>query len=214
VYRERARLKQALLYSRCRRVAIAIGAKFAAAGQLGAANDIFFLTYQEIDALGSGAAMFAHGLRSTIELRRTQHVELSAMHPPDSFVLPEGGYLPLYSEDKAEALAEVGRATLLGTGACGGKVTGCAAVLSNAEEAYLIGKGDVLVTKQTDPGWAPVFYLIRGLVIERGGMLSHGAIVAREFGLPCVVGATGATRIIAHGQSITIDGDKGEVGLS
>ncbi|MFN0165210.1 MAG: PEP-utilizing enzyme, partial [Bryobacteraceae bacterium] len=73
--------------------------------------------------------------------------------------------------------------------------------------------GDILVTKQTDPGWAPVFFLIKGLVIERGGMLSHGAIIAREFGLPCVVGATGATRAITRGQIVTIDGDKGEVRL-
>ena len=65
------------------------------------------------------------------------------------------------------------------------------------------------MTRQTDPGWAPVFCLISGLVIERGGMLSHGAIIAREFGLPCIVGVQDATRRIAHGAHVTVDGDLG-----
>ncbi|MFN0166424.1 MAG: PEP/pyruvate-binding domain-containing protein, partial [Bryobacteraceae bacterium] len=183
VYRERARLQQALLYSRCRRIALAIGARLAETGRLGTADDIFFLTYQEIEALGSGAAMFPHGVRSLIELRRAQHAELSAMCPPDSFTLPEGEYLPAGKEPVVPGgHVDGGGTTLTGTGACGGKVTGPAAILESVAESHLIRAGDILVTKQTDPGWAPVFFLIKGLVIERGGMLSHGAIIAREFG--------------------------------
>ena len=67
------------------------------------------------------------------------------------------------------------------------------------------------MTRQTDPGWGPVFFLISGLVIERGGMLSHGAIIAREFGIPCVVGVRGATTRIADGTTITVDADAGAV---
>ena len=78
-------------------------------------------------------------------------------------------------------------------------------------ESNKLSAGDVLVTKQTDPGWGPIFPLISGLVIERGGMLSHGAIIAREFGIPSVVGVKDATRLIAHGSSITVDGDRGTV---
>jgi pyruvate,water dikinase len=78
-------------------------------------------------------------------------------------------------------------------------------------ESNRLSAGDVLVTKQTDPGWGPIFPLISGLVIERGGMLSHGAIIAREFGIPSVVGVKDATRLIAHGSSITVDGDRGLV---
>jgi pyruvate,water dikinase len=84
-------------------------------------------------------------------------------------------------------------------------------VLRDVGEAGRIEKGDILITRQTDPGWAPVFFLISGLVIERGGMLSHGAIVAREFGIPCVVGVQDATRRIESGCVITVDGDRGEV---
>jgi len=81
-------------------------------------------------------------------------------------------------------------------------------------EARKLARGDVLVTRQTDPGWGPVFCLISGLVIERGGMLSHGAILAREFGLPCVVGVKDATRLIPHGATITVDGDRGACHLA
>jgi pyruvate,water dikinase len=88
-------------------------------------------------------------------------------------------------------------------------VTAPAAVLAGIDEAHRLRSGDILVTRQTDPGWAPVFCLISGLVIERGGMLSHGAVIAREFGLPCVVGVSHATGRIRHGQTVTVDGDAG-----
>ncbi len=213
VYRERARLKQALLYSRCRRIALAIGASLAAAGRLGTADDVFFLTYREIDALGSGTAMFPGGVRALIGLRRAQHAELSAMSPPDSFTLPEGEYLSARDAVESRSPSFDGGATLAGTCACGGQAMGPAAVVESVADSHRIRAGDILVTRQTDPGWAAVFFLIKGLVIERGGMLSHGAILAREFGLPCVVGAAGATQAIAHGQIVTVDGDKGQVRL-
>ena len=98
-----------------------------------------------------------------------------------------------------------------GIGACGGQVCARATVLGSVADAHLLSVGDILVTRQTDPGWAPVFSLIRGLVIERGGMLSHGAIIAREFGLPCVVGVRNATSVIRQGSLLSIDGDRGHV---
>ena len=82
-------------------------------------------------------------------------------------------------------------------------------MLTGVHEAHRLQRGDVLVTRQTDPGWAPVFCLVSGLVIERGGMLSHGAIIAREFGLPCIVGVANATRTIPHGARVTVDADDG-----
>jgi pyruvate,water dikinase len=103
---------------------------------------------------------------------------------------------------------------LTGVAACGGRVTGRATVLRDATEAAQLAQGDVLVTRQTDPGWAPVFFLISGLVIERGGMLSHGAIVAREFGIPCVVAVRDATRLIRAGSTVTVDGDQGYVDVA
>jgi pyruvate,water dikinase len=91
--------------------------------------------------------------------------------------------------------------------------TGQAAVVLDVSEADRLQAGQILVTRQTDPGWAAVFFLTGGLVIERGGMLSHGAIIAREYGIPAVVGVRDATRLIRDGDLLRVDGDHGTVHL-
>lgn len=225
-YRERARLKQALLYTRLRRVALAIGRRLADAGRLARPDDVFMLTWQEIGELGAGRAMFPYRVPDLVALRRREHATLDAMRPPATLTVPLGEYLPSGSRgdqgvpvDRNGTLDRHGPAerrepshaslTLRGTGASGGTAAGPAAVLGDVRDAARLRGGDVLVTRQTDPGWAPVFGLVSGLVIERGGLLSHGAIVAREFGLPCIVGVENATRRIRSGRHVTVDGDRG-----
>jgi pyruvate,water dikinase len=211
-YRERSRLKQALLYTRCRRIALAIGDRAFSAGLFHQQDDIFMLTRQEIDELGSGRAMFPYRVHELVELRRREHELLAAMHPPDTIRLPEGEYLDCKTHIRAasDPLPDnTPHAVLSGTGASGGRSNARAAILTDVRQAHRLGRGDVLVTRQTDPGWGPVFCLISGLVIERGGMLSHGAIIAREFGLPCVVGVKDATHRIPHGAHVIVDGDLG-----
>jgi pyruvate,water dikinase len=110
---------------------------------------------------------------------------------------------------EAEAAPVHGSGKLVGTPACGGHFEGEAVVVRDVTEADRIRAGQVLVTSQTDPGWATVFFLVKGLVVERGGMLSHGAIIAREYGIPAVVGVAGATSRIASGARIRVDGDRG-----
>ena len=215
--RERARLKQALLYSRLRRVALAIGDRLVHAGRLDARDDIFLLTSDEVDLLASGGAMFPDPqyIKSLIALRRESHVAVSAMTPADSFELSVGAYLPAArGSDAGNPVVDADDVVhLRGVGACSGTATARAAILLDVSESSRLSAGDVLVTKQTDPGWGPIFPLIAGLVVERGGMLSHGAIIAREFGIPSVVGVKDATRLIAHGASISVDGDRGLVHL-
>jgi pyruvate,water dikinase len=211
--RERARLKQALLYTRCRRVALAIGDALVARRQLSGRDGIFMLSWQEIDEVCSGRAMFPRDLSTLVELRRQAHAAESAETPPDSFELPAAGILSGSSCSPDTSTGNhadaAGSRTLRGTTACGGRVSARAAVLAGVHDAHLLQKGDVLVTRQTDPGWAPVFCLISGLVIERGGMLSHGAIIAREFGLPCIVGVPNATDRVPHGATLTVNADEG-----
>ena len=212
--RERARLKQALLYNRCRRIALAIGDKLLARERLQNRNDIFFLTYQEVDSLLAGSAMFPFQTKELVQLRKDEHERLSRMTPNDSFVLPPGSYLPI--DERVGRLPlntedQVDDTTFSGIGACGGRVTAPAAILRDISECRMLHEGDVLVTRQTDPGWGPVFFLIKGLVMERGGMLSHGAILAREYGIPTVVGVRNATKQISTGQIVTVNGDRGIV---
>ena len=217
VYRERVRLKQALLYTRCRAIALAIGEELARRSVIARRDDVFMLTVKEVGDLIAGRSLFPYHVADLIALRRRDHDRLVAMRPPDTVRLPEGCYLraEVDAHPARFASAEPADATMLrGTSACGGSITAPAAVLADVRDAHHLHRGDVLVTRQTDPGWAPVFCLISGLVIERGGMLSHGAIIAREFGLPCVVGIKDATRRIEHGALVTVDGDRGTCSIA
>lgn len=209
--RERARLKQALLYSRLRRIVLEMGERLAGSGYLDRADDLFFLTTDEIDALVSGAAMFPRHVGALVSLRRQAHAEMSGLTPPDSLTLGVGEYYDGLDSPGAAVDGHGTAPVLRGLGACGGSATAPAAVLMDVTESHRLTPGAVLVTRQTDPGWGPIFPLVSGLVIERGGMLSHGAIIAREFGIPSVVGVKDATRVIAHGTRIRVDGDRGVV---
>jgi rifampicin phosphotransferase len=207
--RERARLKQALLYSRLRRVALEIGARLAREGRLDARDDVFFVLASELDELLSGTAMFPDSVRDLVTVRKRAHAAFGAMQPPDVMTAPEGEY-PSCGAAPSEVPDGEGD-VLRGTSVCGGVATGRVRVLSDVAEACSLEAGDILVTRQTDPGWAPAFVAIRGLVLERGGMLSHGAILAREYGIPTVVGVSAAASRIPDGSTVRIDGDRGVV---
>lgn len=211
--RERARMQQARLYVRLRHMALACGQRLVAAGQLDDSGDVFQLSIDELQDLLAGHAMFPYSVRALIQQRRAAHAQLAHMTPPDNFRLAECAYLPWTSSGNVSpaAVTSASSTQLRGTGACGGSITATAAVLADATEVADMREGDIVVTRQTDPGWACVFFLARGLVIERGGMLSHGAIIAREFGIPAVVGVRGATTQIRNGDGLTVDGDRGVV---
>lgn len=213
--RERARLKQALLYSRCRRIVLAIGATLVERGVFEQPEDVFYLTVQELDALLDGQSMFPTHTGELVALRRLAHAQLSRLQPPDTFSLAAGSYWePADSSAvRKEILLSGSGNDLQGSGVCGGVATARAAVLESSTELHRLSTGEILVTRQTDPGWGPVFPLIQGLIMERGGMLSHGAILAREYGLPTVVGIPDATQRIASGQLVTVNGDLGRVQL-
>jgi pyruvate,water dikinase len=193
--RERARFRQALLYTRLRRILLAIGDRLVASGVFAARDDVFFLEVDELDALLAGE-LPAASAGASIEARRKLHesyVRAASAGALQAAVQPEGAAL------------------LRGTGACGGAYRGRAAVLEDAQQAAGLSPGSLLVTRQTDPGWAAVFFVVRGLVVERGGMLSHGAIIAREYGIPAVVGVPGAMDLIRNGDDVEVNGDRGTV---
>ncbi|KAJ8956354.1 hypothetical protein NQ318_015092 [Aromia moschata] len=99
-----------------------------------------------------------------------------------------------------------------GTPVCMGTVTGRACVIQTLDEIDQLKLGDVLVTRTTDIGWSPYFPMLSGIVTEVGGLISHGAVVAREYGLPCVVGVKNATKLFSTGDIVTLCGDKGQIG--
>jgi rifampicin phosphotransferase len=208
--RERVRMKQALLYTRLRHLALALGDRLTTRGLVECRDDVFFLTIDEALGLATGDTLLPAATHSIVAARKCEHATCADLQPPDHFTLERGEqWAPPRTATFVPSMSAGER--MYGSGACGGSATGKAAVALNVEDVDQIGEGQILVTRQTDPGWAAVFFLVKGLIVERGGMLSHGAIIAREYGVPAVIGVADATRIIRNGDIVRVDGDLGVV---
>jgi pyruvate,water dikinase len=208
--RERVRLKQSLLYFRFKQVLQKIEKEFIKKGLLKNEGDILFLTYPEISEHLSASSMLFKIAPQIIEERRAEFLRTSELIYPDDFYTSRGinsAPAEVIQKDKSPET----EGSLKGMCACGGVIEGRAKVLSTVLEAGKLEKGDILVTRQTDPGWVVVFPLISGLIVERGGMLSHGAIVSREFGIPAIVGVDSATTLIKDGDRIILNANSGEI---
>lgn len=176
-----------------------IGADLARGGLLDAPEDVFFVTLAEA---GSGA-----DLRETVTARReTYGRELRRRHLP-RILLSDGTEPEAVAPPVPEAAGEKG---LSGTPASAGVATGPARVVLDPVGAH-VEPGEILVCPSTDPGWTPLFLTAGGLVMEMGGANSHGAVVAREYGIPAVVGVAHATDRLTSGAQITVDGSTGTV---
>jgi pyruvate,water dikinase len=186
------------LFSPVRELLRPIGEDLAIAGRLGSWDDVYFLTLAEARQALAGA-----DLRETVVARRAAHRrELKRRHLP-RVLLSDG-------TDAEIALVEATAGALRGSAASPGTVTGRARVIISPRGARL-EPGEILVAPSTDPGWTPLFLTAGGLVMEMGGMMSHGAVVAREYGIPAVVGVAGATERIKTTDEITVDGSAGVV---
>jgi pyruvate,water dikinase len=178
----------------------AIGTELAARGVLGAPDDVFFLDFREIRAGLTGVDQ-----RGLVARRLSAYeAELRRRHVPR--VLLSDGTEP----EAVAAVAPASDGSLAGTPASAGTVTARARVVLDPVGAHL-EPGEILVAPSTDPGWTPLFLTAGGLVMEMGGPNSHGAVVAREYGIPAVVGVAHAVDRIATGQQLTVDGGAGTV---
>ncbi len=183
-----------------RRELARIGVELASTGRLESADDVFFVDLDE-----ARAGLGGRDLRALVrERRETYDRELRRRHIPR--VLLSDGTEP----EAALAPAAAPDGSLAGTPASAGSVSGVARVILDPVGARL-EPGEILVAPSTDPGWTPLLLMAGGLVMEMGGANSHGAVVAREYGIPAVVGVRDATARIATGQRITVDGGAGSV---
>ncbi|MBI2941944.1 MAG: phosphoenolpyruvate synthase [Chloroflexi bacterium] len=190
------------LMARARALLWPVGEELARAGRLDSAADIFFVTLPEARAAVAGA-----DLRPLVHERRAGYqCELNRRHVPR--VLLSDGTEP--AADGPVSAPAVADAALRGAPASAGVVTARARVILDPVGARL-EPGEILVAPSTDPGWTPLFLTAGGLVMEMGGAMSHGAVVARECGIPAVVGVPNATERITTGQWITVDGSSGRV---
>ncbi|HZC18252.1 MAG TPA: PEP/pyruvate-binding domain-containing protein, partial [Rubrobacteraceae bacterium] len=190
-----------LLFARARELLRRVGDELAKAGRLEAAGDVFFISLPEVRA-----AIAGEDLRPVVlERRAVYDQEMRRRHVPR--ILLSNGTEP---DVEARATSRMAHGILRGTAASGGLVSARARVILDPGEAEL-EPGEILVAPSTDPGWTPLFLTAGGLVMEMGGAMSHGAVVAREYGIPAVVGVPDATELINTGETISVDGTAGTV---
>jgi pyruvate,water dikinase len=182
----------------------ALGRHLHRKGRLADPEDVFFLTIEELVGEARGAGV-PGSLDELVVWRRARRRQYQAMEiPRDFYGVPQSGE----AQDSPTA-TDPGVDRLQGQGVSAGRVEGLARVVRSAADKIEVG--EILVGEFTDPGWTPVLMVAAGVVLDVGGLMSHGAIIARELGIPCVLGTGSATRLIRTGDRVLVDGDRGTV---
>ncbi len=213
--RENLRLERTRLFGRVRRIFRALGRRFEESGLLADRSLIFHLTIEEALGLvrGTGDNWNATELARA---RRAQAVEFETNPPPpDRFItigaVADGCHAPSSKVEEAPGDGASGTTTVLaGLGSCPGRVRGRARIIRNPASEHPL-HGEIMIAERTDPGWVLLFPMAAGLVVQYGSLLSHSAIVARELGLPAVVGVPGLLGLIKTGDLLELDGEAGTV---
>lgn len=189
-----------------RRWGLSVGRRLVRRKLLDQPADAFLFSGHELVALLS-QEWDGTGMQAMAAERRRRRAELEAMDPPDVII----GEQPQPRAAAAAPAGGRGPADLAGLGVAAGVATGPARIIRHPAEGTRLRRGDVLVAPSTDPAWTPMFLRAAAVVMEVGGYLSHGAIVAREYGIPAVANAPGATTLLDEGSTVTVDGDRGLV---
>lgn len=174
-------------------------------------RDFFLITADELNAFVSDPPSFS----DVIAERRERRDYLQEREPPFVFegTIPDPSTWPLRTDRTTPRTVSRSPATLTGQGVCPGVARGRARIVRDPSDPGCLGPDDILVAPITDPAWTPLFLAVAGVVVEVGAQQSHAAIVARELGIPAIVGVADATVRIPDGQAIEIDGATGTVRL-
>lgn len=208
-----------------RKTCLDIGKRFAAAGALDTQNDVFFLIPDEVRKAGINPDQFK--LQNIVSRRRADWRQWNSQgNPPvilrKGFGLDKAMKMMISSLDPIALKVVVGKlpeakaglkADLFGTCGSPGVAEGIVRVVLSEDDLAAVQEGDILVAASTSPSWTPIFGLIRGLVVDRGGALSHAAIVGREYGIPVVMNVFEGTTKLRSGQRIRIDANLGTVAI-
>ena len=208
--RENLRFERTRLFGRVRRIFLALGARLTEAGVLNERRDVFCLTVEELLGAVEGAAITGD-LKALVRLRQAEwDAQLKRPDPPERFSA-RGAHVVGVAALSAQAQAPVETTELRkGLACCKGIVTAKVRVIDDPRVEAL-SPGEILVARHTDPGWIAVFANAAGVIAERGSLLSHSAIVAREMGVPCVVSLKGVTQWLRTGDTVRLDGGAGTV---
>ncbi|MBN1658524.1 MAG: phosphoenolpyruvate synthase [Anaerolineae bacterium] len=190
-----------------RQALLAQGQELVEAGVLEAPDDLFFLRLSEIKMLAAGSPPPAGDWRALVGERRAAYAREEQRRQVPRLLLSDG---EAFYEGVAATGEEAG--TLAGSPVSPGVAEGAVRVVLDPHRAGLL-PGEILVCPGTDPAWTPLFLVAAGLVMEVGGLMTHGSVVAREYGIPAVVGVSSATRRLHTGQRVRVDGTTGRVSL-
>ncbi len=209
--RENAKSGSAAAIALVRQMCLEVGRRLQAAGRIAVADDVFHLSIVEVEAWltgtwdGTGAGALVADRRA--RLAAQQDLELPGVIEES----PAAGRGAGPRTAATTAPPVPGGNAWTGVAAAPGEAEGAACVLRTPHDGARMGRHDVLVAPSTDPGWTPLFLRASALVTETGGYLSHGAVVAREFGLPAVVNVRDAMRTLTDGDRLRVDGTAGRV---
>jgi pyruvate,water dikinase len=189
------------LFPPFRRALLEIGRRWTASGLVDAPDDVFYLTLDEL-------LQVAESRQPQQALVQTRRAELAASRrQPAPGIIRDGRAIIV----EAAAQAVPGAGEFHGIAGSPGLATGAARLVLGPEDFGKLKSGEILVAPITNPVWTPLFAIAGGIVTEIGGILSHGAIVAREYGIPAVMAVPGVTAAIAEGKRVTVDGNRGVV---
>ena len=206
--RENLRFARTRVFGRVRRIFLAIGAQLQAAGRLDAARDIFMLEVEEVLGFIEGTSTLGN-LKGIVALRRGGMSDFAAAPAPPSRFTSLGAVGLGLTEDAA-TIDAVGGETLKGVGCCRGRIRARVRVIDDPRSARL-EPGEIMVARFTDPGWITLFVNAAGILVERGSLLSHSAIVAREMSIPAIVALDGVMAWLKTGDVVEMDGATGVV---
>ncbi len=212
--RENMRFARTRIYGLLRELMRGVGGQLAAEGILGEREQIFYLTMDEVWDFVRGTAVTTD-LRSLAVLRKQEfdrYRDSATLAPDERFETFGMVYHRNLFRNHRAAAPKFVDGKLRGIGCCQGIIEAPARVVHHPSDAHGL-VGTILVAERTDPGWVPLYPAVKGILIERGSILSHSAVVAREMGIPTIVGISGLLASINDGQRIRMDGQAGTVEL-
>jgi pyruvate,water dikinase len=204
--RERTKTNAIRMVHEARMTMRELGRRMVGRGAFDHIEDFGFLRRDELDAFVADPASFT----AVIRQRRADYEELGGLEPPFLFV-GEPPALATWPTRSSDGDALTAGDVLAGLPGCPGTVEGVARVVLDPSDPTALEPGDVLVAPITDPSWTPLFVPAAAVVVDVGALQSHAVIVSRELGIPCVVSATGATKVVPHGARVRVDGAAGTV---
>ncbi len=206
--RENLRYDRTRVFGITREIFAQIGQVFEREGKLNSYRDIFYMTQYEIFAFIKGTAVDSD-LKALTSMRKKEYAAYEEMElPAERFVSYDAVHINNNFFDTS--IENVVDGELSGLGCCPGHVKANVRIVKHPSEVESLN-GDILVTSSTDPGWVTLFPTASAIIVERGSLLSHSAIVSREMGIPCIVGVTGLLKTLKTGDLIEMDGSTGAI---